>query len=30
MEAYVVQQNGKRIVNPPTPTSALGSGVGAV
>ena len=30
MEAYVVQQNGKRIVNPPMPTSALGTGVGAV
>jgi glucosamine-6-phosphate deaminase len=30
MEAYVVTQNGKRIVNPTTPTSALGTGVGAV
>ena len=26
MEAYVVQRDGKRIVNPPVPTSALGAG----
>jgi glucosamine-6-phosphate deaminase len=30
MEAYVVQKNGERIVNPPMPTSALGSGAVAV
>ena len=30
MEAYVVQKDSRRIVNPHVPTSALGSGVGAV